>query len=182
MPCSLFSECWAVSQLFHSPLSLSSRDSLVPPFSVIRVVLFTYLRLLIFLLAILIPACASSSPAFLMKYSAYKLNKQGDNKQLWHTPFPIWKQSVVSCLVLTVASWPAHRFFRRQLRWSGISISWRIFHSLLWFTQPKNALSICWMSGWLDRCMKATSGYCFEDSMRVWYKYEGIVKGNSKES
>ena len=34
-----------------------------------------YLRLLIFILAILIPACASSSPAFLMMYSAYKLNK-----------------------------------------------------------------------------------------------------------
>ena len=32
--------------------------------------------------AILIPACASSSPAFLMMYSAYKLNKQGDNIQL----------------------------------------------------------------------------------------------------
>ena len=29
--------------------------------------------------AILIPACASSSPAFLMMYSAYKLNKQGDS-------------------------------------------------------------------------------------------------------
>ena len=39
-----------------------------------------YLRLLIFLLAILIPACASSSPAFLMIFSAYiSLNKQGDN-------------------------------------------------------------------------------------------------------
>ncbi|KAB0386653.1 hypothetical protein FD755_001609 [Muntiacus reevesi] len=33
--------------------------------------------LLIFLPAVLIPACASSSPAFLMMYSAYKLNKQG---------------------------------------------------------------------------------------------------------
>jgi len=40
-----------------------------------------YLRLLIFLLAILIPACASSSPAFHTMYSAYKLNKQGDNIQ-----------------------------------------------------------------------------------------------------
>ena len=30
-----------------------------------------YLKLLIFLPAILIPACASSSPAFLMRYSAY---------------------------------------------------------------------------------------------------------------
>ena len=38
-----------------------------------------YMRLLIFLLAILIPACASSNLAFHMMYSAYKLNKQGDN-------------------------------------------------------------------------------------------------------
>ena len=30
MPWSLFSECWALSQLFHSPLWLSSRDFLVP--------------------------------------------------------------------------------------------------------------------------------------------------------
>ena len=37
-----------------------------------------YLRLLMYLPAILIPACASSSPAFHMMYSAYKLNKQGD--------------------------------------------------------------------------------------------------------
>ena len=40
-------------------------------------------------------------------YSAYKLNKQGDNIQPWYTPFPIWNQSVVPCPVLTVASWPA---------------------------------------------------------------------------
>ena len=60
-------------------------------------------------------------------YSAYKLNKQGDNIQPWHTPFPIWNQSVVPCPVLTVASWPAYRFLRRQIRWSGIPISWRIF-------------------------------------------------------
>ena len=37
------------------------------------------LRLLIFPLGILIPACASSSQAFCMMYFAYKLNKQGDN-------------------------------------------------------------------------------------------------------
>ena len=36
---------------------------------------------LVFLPAILIPACASSSPVFLMMYPAYKLNKQGDNIQ-----------------------------------------------------------------------------------------------------
>ena len=105
--------------------------------SAIRVVSSAYLRLLIFLLAILIPACASSSLAFLIMYSAYKLNKQGDNIQPWRTPFPIWNQSVVPCPVLTVASWPAYRFLKRQVRWSGIPISFRIFHSLLWSTQSK---------------------------------------------
>ena len=60
--------------------------------SAIRVVSSAYLRLLIFLPAILISACASSSPAFLMMYSAYKLNKQGGNIQPWHTPFPTWDQ------------------------------------------------------------------------------------------
>ena len=82
-------------------------------FSAIRVVSSAYLRLLIFLPAILIPACASSNLAFRMMYSAYKLNKQGDNIQSWCTPFPIWNQSVVLCLVLTVASWPACRFLRK---------------------------------------------------------------------
>ena len=51
-----------------------------------------YLTLLIFLPAILIPASASSSLAFLTMYSAYKLNKQGDNIQLWYSPFLIWNQ------------------------------------------------------------------------------------------
>ena len=44
--------------------------------SAIRVVSSAYLKLLIFLPAILIPAYASSSSAFLMMYSAYKLNKK----------------------------------------------------------------------------------------------------------
>ena len=92
--------------------------------SAIRVVSSAYLRLLIFLPAILIPACASSSPAFLMMYSANKLNKQGDNIQPWRTPFPVWNQSVVSCPVLTVASWPAYRFLKRQVRWQNV-VHWR---------------------------------------------------------
>ena len=49
--------------------------------SALRVVSSVYLRLLIFLLAILIPAWASSNPAFWKMYPAYKLNKQGDNTQ-----------------------------------------------------------------------------------------------------
>ena len=105
--------------------------------SAIRAVSSTYLRLLIFLPAILIPAYASSSPVFLMMYSAYKLNKQGDNIQPWRAPFPVWNQSVVPCPVLTVASWPACRFLKMQVRRSDSSISWRIFHSLWWSTQSK---------------------------------------------
>ena len=69
-------------------------------------------------------------------YSAYKLNKQSDNIQPWCTSFPIWYQSVVPCPILTVVSWPAYRFLR-QVRCSGISISLRISHSLLWSIQSK---------------------------------------------
>ena len=110
---------WMLS--FKPAFSLSSMTFINQLFSssslsVIRVVSSVYLRLLIFLPAIFIPAWASSSPAFLMIYSAYKLNKQGDGISLWCNPFPIWNQSIVPCPVLTVASWPAYRFLRRQVR------------------------------------------------------------------
>ena len=130
---------WMLS--FKSGFSLSSftfikrlfSSSLLPitrmMSSAIRVVSSAYVRLLTFLLEVLIPACASSSPAFHMMYSPYKLNKQGDSIQRWHTPFPIWNQSVVPCLILTVASWPVYRFQRRQVRWFAIPVSLRIFHS-----------------------------------------------------
>ena len=128
---------WILS--FKSTFSLSSFTFIKRFFSssslsAIRVVSSAYLKLLLYLLAFLIPACASSSPAFLMTHSAYKLNKQGDNIQLWRTPFPIWNQSAVPCPVLIGASWPVYRFLKRQVRWSGISISFRIFHSSLWST------------------------------------------------
>ena len=74
--------------------------------SAIREVSSAYLRLLILLLAILIPACASSSPAFHKMYSAYKLNKQDDNIQPWCTPFLILEpvccsMSTANCCFLT---------------------------------------------------------------------------------
>ena len=103
--------------------------------SAIKVELSTYLRLLIFLLPILIPACNSSSPVFLMMCSTYRLNKQGVCRQPCLTPFLVLNQSSVPYRLLMVASWPAYRFLRRQVRWSGISISLRAFHSLLWTTQ-----------------------------------------------
>ena len=70
--------------IFKPTFSLSSFTFIKRLFSssllsAIRVVSSAYLRLLIFLPTILIPACASSSSAFLRMYSAYKLNKQGDN-------------------------------------------------------------------------------------------------------
>ena len=86
-----------------------------------------YLRLLIFLPVILISAWESSRLAFWMMYSAYMLNKQDDNIQPWCTPFPILNQSILSCPVLTVASWRAYRFLRRQVRWCRITLSLRIF-------------------------------------------------------
>ena len=102
---------------------LNSSSSL----SAIRVISSAHVRLLIFLLVILISACDSSSPACLMTYCIHKINKKGVNIQPWRTPFPIWNQFIISHLVLTVASWPAYRFLRRQVRWSGILISLRIF-------------------------------------------------------
>ena len=92
-----------------------------------RAVSSGYLRLLIFLPAILIPACASSSLAFHMTYSAYKLNKHADNIHSWPISFPIWNLFIFPCLVLTATSWPAYTFLRRQVRWSGIPISLTIF-------------------------------------------------------
>ena len=73
----LSSECWVLSQLFHSPpFTFIKRLFSSSLLSAIKVVPSVYLRLLIFLLAILIPACASSSLAFHMMYSAYKLNNR----------------------------------------------------------------------------------------------------------
>ena len=108
---------WMLS--FKEAFSLSSFTFIKRLFSssslsALRVVSSVYLRLLIFPPEILIPACASSSLAFCVMYSVYKLNKQGENIQLWCTPFPIRNQSVVPCPVLTVASWSAYRFLRRQ--------------------------------------------------------------------
>ena len=82
---------------FKPAFSLSSSNLIKRLFSscslsVMRLVSSAYLRLLIFLPAILIPACGSSSPAFCMMYSAYTLSKQDDSIQLRCTPFPIWNQ------------------------------------------------------------------------------------------
>ena len=69
----------SLSELFYSPISPSSRGSLVP-------LLFCHKCGIIWISEVidtsphnLDSSCVSSSPAFLMLYSAYKLNKHGDN-------------------------------------------------------------------------------------------------------
>ena len=65
-------KCQVLSQNFHSPsFTFINRTFSSSSLSAIRVVSSAYLRLLLFLLAILIPACDSSSLAFHMMYSAY---------------------------------------------------------------------------------------------------------------
>ena len=137
MPWSEFFECWALSQLFHSPLSLLSWSSLVPHHFLplwwchLHIWGYWYFSRNFNSSLSFIQPCISSDVLCIL------INKQGGNIQPWCTPFPILNQSVVPCLVLTVASWPAYRFLRRHIRWSDIPISLRIFHSLLWFTQSK---------------------------------------------
>ena len=120
---------WMLS--FKPTFSLSSFTFIKRLFnsllSVISVVSSAYLRLLIFLPAILIPACASSSPAFLMMYSAYKLIKQGDNNI---QPLDGQEQSVTA---QGLPRWPrgkesAYQFRRHKRQglepWVG-KIPWR---------------------------------------------------------
>ena len=55
-----------------------------------------------------------------LQYFDYLMRRTDSWKRPW-----TWNNR----LVLTVASWSAYRFLRRQVRWSGIPISFRIFHS-----------------------------------------------------
>ena len=111
LPCSNGAGCHdlrflylVLSQLFHCLASASSSGfSVSLLFLSLRVVKSAYLRLLIFLPAILIPACNSSNSAFLLMYSVYRLNKQGDSRQPCHILFSILNQSIVPYMVLTVA-------------------------------------------------------------------------------
>ena len=103
------------AMIFKPAFSLSSFNLIKSLFSssslsAIRVISSIYLGLMAFLLEAFIPACDSSSLAFCMMYSPYKLNNQGDAIELWCTPFPIWKQPIVPCLVLTVAFDPNTSF------------------------------------------------------------------------
>ena len=79
MTWSSFLECWTLRKFFTLLFHFVKRFFSCSSLSAIRVVSSAYLRLLIFLPVILVTACASSSLAFHMMYTAYKLNKQGDS-------------------------------------------------------------------------------------------------------
>ena len=81
-PDALILVSWMLS--YKPALSLSSFSFFKQFFSssslsATRVVSSVYLKLWIFLYKIVIPDCDSSSLAFCLMYSAYKLNKQGDS-------------------------------------------------------------------------------------------------------
>ena len=126
-----------------------------------------------------------------MIYSACKLNEQGDSIQPWSTPFLIWNQSVVSCPVLTVASWPAYRFLRRQVMRSGIPICWRIFCSLWkwlsnpvflprespWTEKPGRLQSTGLQRvrhNWVTKCTKGNKANGVSGNLQAWWDIPGV--------
>ena len=112
--------------------------------STVSVVSSAYLRLLRFLPVVFIPTCVSSSPAFFMMYSAYKLNKQGDNIQPWRIPFPVGNQFLIwnkhthcfmsssNCYFLTCI-----QISQEDNQVVSYSHLFKDFHSLLGSTQSK---------------------------------------------
>ena len=143
LPWSDVTEClmlvfWMLS--FKAVFSLSSFTLLKRLFSfssvsVIKVVSSSYLRLLIFLPAILIPTWDLSSPSIHIIYSAYKLNKQGDNAAAT-------AKSLQSCLTLydpidgSPPGSPVPEILQaRALAWVAISFSnawkWKVKVKLL---------------------------------------------------
>ena len=130
LPWSLFSDCWALSQLFNSLLSLSSRGSLALHFCH-KGGVTCISEVIDISLEIFIPACASSSPTFLMMYSAYKLNKHSDNIQPWRIPFPILNQSsILAWRIPGTGAWWAAVYgvaqSRTRLMWLSSSSSSRV--------------------------------------------------------
>ena len=96
-------------------------------------------------------------------YSAYKLNKQGDNIQPWRTP-SIWNQSVVPCPILTVASWPAYRFLKRQVRWSGILSKRNISVEKVMVFQNR----LLWDYKLIDECWKEKWDFEKQNELSSW--------------
>ena len=133
---------WVLS--FKPTFSLSSFTFIKRLFnssslSAIKVVSSAYLRLLIFLLAILILACESSSPAFRMMYSAYMLHKQGDNIQLWRTLFPVSRKIIYN---KSHPSWFLTEYFASLI---SSSVTYKVLEHLSWLPWPLYPDSDAWL-------------------------------------
>ena len=78
---------------------------------------------------------------------------------------------------MSIASWPAYRFLRKQVRWSGIPISLRIFHSLLWpthslqhsqWSRSRYFSEILLLSLWSNRCWQFDLWFLCQSSLYIW--------------
>ena len=121
---------WMLS--FKPAFSLSSFTCIKRLFSssslsAIKVVSSAYLRLLLFLQAILISSLWFIQPGISPDVLCIEVKEAGWQYTALMYSFPKFNQSVVPCPVLTVSSWLAYSFLRRQARWSGIHVSLRIF-------------------------------------------------------
>ena len=124
MPWFSIIEYQALSQLIYSPLSLSSRGSLVPicilplGWCHLHICGCWYFSWQSLFQLVIHPA---------QHFTWYTLHNIWISRvtifKPCHTPFTILNQSIVPRSILTVAFWPAYRFLKRQVRWSGIPIS-----------------------------------------------------------
>ena len=89
---------------------------------------------------------------------------------------------IVPCLVLTVASWPANRFLRRQVRWSGIPISWKNFQFVVIHTVKGfgviNKVEVDVFSGILLIFLWSSVCWQFYLWQTICFKIIAIHKGN----
>ena len=114
-----------------SSFTLIKRLFISSSLSAIRVVSSAYLKLLIFLLAILLFQLVIHWVwHFTLMCSVYKLNKQGVNYTALMYSFLNFEP--VHCSMSgSVVSWSIYRFLRRQVGWSGIFITLRIFQFVM---------------------------------------------------
>ena len=75
-----------------------------------------------------------------MDMSLGKLQKLMMDREAWRVAVHGVSKSWTRLRNWTELNWPAYRFLKRQVRWTGIPISFRIFHSLLWSTQSKPSI------------------------------------------
>ena len=101
-----------------------------------------YLRLLTFLLAVLIPACASSCQVLCMMWSVYKLNKQVTTYRLD---------------ILLSRFWPIHRY---------------MFGSNCFFLSCKEASHETGKVVWYSHLLKNFPVWCDQHSQRLWHSQQ----------